>query len=373
MKTPFIVLASLLALPSIALNCGGSDSSTVAGDDGGGGDDSSISGDGGSHGDAASSGDGASGGDVATSGGDGGGNRDGSSGGDSGSSNPIQTVFVIMMENHLWTEVHGSASAPYINNTLLAAGAHAEQYSTPPGNHPSEPNYIWLEAGGNLGLTTDNDPSSSNHSTATDHIVSQLKTANISWKAYAEDINGNVCPLTSTGNYAVKHTPMLFFDDVTNANSTTSAYCIAHVRPFTELATDLSGNSVARYNFITPNLCHDMHGSGIGGACSSFTDLIKSGDDWLAANVPAILASQAYLNNGALFIIWDEGSGLITASDGPVPFIVMSPKAKANYAQTTTHYTHSSMVRTVETIFGLPLLRDAANATDLHDLFTSFP
>ena len=31
-------------------------------------------------------------------------------------------------------------------------------------------------------------------------------------------------------------------------------------------------------------------------------------------------------------------------------------------------YTHSSTLRTVETVFGVPFLRDAANATDLRDL-----
>jgi hypothetical protein len=33
------------------------------------------------------------------------------------------------------------------------------------------------------------------------------------------------------------------------------ASCIAHIRPFTELKQDLAANHVARYNFITPNLC----------------------------------------------------------------------------------------------------------------------
>ena len=37
-------------------------------------------------------------------------------------------------------------------------------------------------------------------------------------------------------------------------------------------------------------------------------------------------------------------------------------------------YTHSSTLRTIEGIFGvMPLLGDAANATDLSDLFASFP
>ena len=33
------------------------------------------------------------------------------------------------------------------------------------------------------------------------------------------------------------------------------------MRPYTELATDLANHTVAHYNFITPNLCNDMHDS----------------------------------------------------------------------------------------------------------------
>src|SRR5438552_5244444 len=65
------------------------------------------------------------------------------------------TVFLIVMENHNWNQINGSASAPYINS-LLTQGAHAEAYYNPPGLHPSEPNYLWLEAGTNFGITNDN-------------------------------------------------------------------------------------------------------------------------------------------------------------------------------------------------------------------------
>jgi hypothetical protein len=85
----------------------------------------------------------------------------GSSGGTAGSSGvlpAIKTVFVIMLENHNWSQIAGNASAPYINGTLLANGAHAEQYFNPPGLHPSEPNYIWLEAGDALDIRDDDDP-----------------------------------------------------------------------------------------------------------------------------------------------------------------------------------------------------------------------
>ncbi len=284
----------------------------------------------------------------------------------------IQTVFIILMENLNWSLVTADPNATYINNTLVKTYAHAEQYFNPPGNHPSEPNYIWLESGDNLGITTDDDPAT-NHQSTTSHLVTQLSTAGIPWKAYVEGIDGSSCPLmsmsTSPNLFACKHTPMLFFDDVTNTNSAMSQTCISRVRPYTELATDLSNNSVARYNFITPNLCDDMHNA-LG--CTNF-DPIQNGDQWLQAEVPKILASQAYLNGGVLFITWDEGT--FSTSDGPIGMIVVSPLIKSAGYSNMIKYDHSSTLKTIEEVFGLPLLRHAADSTttDLADFFTQFP
>jgi hypothetical protein len=204
-------------------------------------------------------------------------------------------------------------------------------------------------------------------------LVSQLDAAGITWKAYVEDVDGKSCPLSDSGDFVTRHVPVLFFDDVTDTNSATSAKCIAHVRPFTELASDLSSGKTARFNFITPNLCHDMHGETFGTTCNTFfSDLVKGGDDWLSTNVPTILSSEAY-KSGALFILWDEGSGTISASDGPIGAIVISPFAKGGGYAGSIKYDHSSSLATWETIFGVPKLRGAASATDLSDLFKTFP
>ncbi|AKV00483.1 putative acid phosphatase [Labilithrix luteola] len=312
------------------------------------------------------------GGDASVGTNDGGGREGGST--TDGSTHSIQTVFVILMENHSWSTIKGNASAPYINKTLLASAAHAEQYTTPPGLHPSEPNYIWLEAGDNLGITTDDDPKK-NHRNTKDHFTSQLEAAGISWKAYVEEISGNDCPLVSTGLYGTKHVPQLYFDDVTDTNSPSSQHCKDHIRPYSELATDLSAGKVARYNFITPNLCDDMHGQTFGTKCQALVaDLVKDGDTWLSTEVPKILASKAYKDGGALFILWDEGDESLgqEASDGPLPAFVLSPFAKAGFTSNTA-YTHSSTLHTFETIFGVPYLRGAQTSNDLSDMFTSFP
>ena len=199
------------------------------------------------------------------------------------------------------------------------------------------------------------------------HLVTLLDQIGVPWKSYQEDISGTDCPLTATGLYAPKHNPMVYFDDVTETNNPNSPICIAHIRPASELVTDLQNNTAAQYNFIVPNLCNDMHGNK---DCLS-SNRIRNGDDWLANNVPNILNAPAYANTGVLFITWDEGS---RGSDGPIGLLALSPKAKGGGYSNTIHYTHSSLLRTIQEIFGLkPLLGDAAQATNLSDLFVTFP
>jgi hypothetical protein len=281
------------------------------------------------------------------------------------SAHAIKTIFLIVLENQNWSSIQGNTSeAPYINSLLAGAGSsqtsYATQYVNPPGNHPSLPNYLWLEAGTNFGIADDNPPSGHPLNT-TSHLVTLLNNAGISWKAYQEGISDGTCPLSDNYPYAPKHNAFVYFNDVRGSPS----YCTVHERSYSGLAGDLANNTVARYNFITPNLCDDMHDS-----CAPTNDAIKQGDMWLQSNLPAILGSQAYKNGGAVFITWDEGEG----SDGPIGMIVLSPAARGHGYHNAIAYTHSSTLRTLEEIYGVrPLLGDAQNATDLSDLFTTFP
>jgi hypothetical protein len=97
-----------------------------------------------------------------------------------------------------------------------------------------------------------------------------------------------------------------------------------------------------------------------------FGDSIRIGDDWLAKAIPQIMASRAYQEGGAIFITWDESEG----GELPIGMIVLSPFAKGGGYSNTIAYSHSSTLRTMQEIFGVrPLLRDAANAVSLGDLF----
>ncbi|HEV2689015.1 MAG TPA: hypothetical protein VGV35_10680, partial [Bryobacteraceae bacterium] len=91
-------------------------------------------------------------------------------------------IFYIALENHNFTQPATDLTAPqqlfanpaalYLNSLITpgnpnaAQTAYASAYhnvlATPSGNnpsiHPSEPNYIWAEAGSNLGTNNDADP-----------------------------------------------------------------------------------------------------------------------------------------------------------------------------------------------------------------------
>ena len=279
----------------------------------------------------------------------------------------IKTVFLIIFENHDWIDIRDTNHCPYINQEVLPRAAFAENYSTPPGLHPSEPNYIWLVAGTNFGIVDDKAPSV-NQVATTNHLAFQLDRAGIPWRAYQEDISGKDIPKVDKGTYAVRHNPFMFIKGI----NTNLPYCTNHIRPFTELAGDLAAGRVGRFNFITPNLTNDMHNLSPGSPSTR-----TQGDRWLRAQLPVILGSAAYQDRGAVFITWDEGAedaapGI--ARDGPIGMIVVSPLGKSGGYHNSIYYTHSSTLRTFQEIFGVrPFLGDAANAEDLADLFQPAP
>jgi hypothetical protein len=269
----------------------------------------------------------------------------------------IQALFLILMENVSWPDIVNGPNAPFIKNVLLPQSSYASNMFIVPGTFGSLPQYLWLESGTNWGVATDSSDPASHHFNTTNHLVIQLQNAGISWKAYQENISGTTCPTASSGLYAAYHNPFVYFDDI-YLNATN---CTNHIRPYTELARDLTNNTVARYNFITPNLCNCMHG---GTGCSA--NRILTGDTWLANEIPRIMNSQAYHNNGAILVTWDEGTGNVA---GPFGTIVLSPLAKGGGYVMTNRLDHTATFRTLQEIFHVPLLYAAKTGTNLSDLF----
>lgn len=366
----------------------------------------------------------------------------------------VKTVFVIAMENHNWTQpanqftggiqqIYQNPNAPFLNNLINGTAAaiingkavniseqvaYATAYhnvlATPGGNnphiHPSEPSYIWSEAGTNFGVLNDNDPYATTGGTNQNthqHLSALLSKAGKTWRSYQEDTDltrdasGNLLnlplpkdawtvPLRSFAgvfaggfvnaynlgnqyNYAAKHNPMVFFTDTNGGNDPTPGNPLsANYAPLQQLQADLDNNTVADYNWITPNQYNDMHTALAAGYKGLTGDAakIRQGDDLLAQIVPMIMASKAYKENGVIILWWDESESDGVVGDNPddfshtIPEIIISPHAHRNvdgvpYAS-PVNYTHSSDLRTMQEIFRVgPFLGDAANAEDLSDLF----
>ncbi len=250
-----------------------------------------------------------------------------------GSTGSIQHVFVVLMENHSYSEVWNTSSSPYITQLGNAYARATNYYAI---THPSLPNYLDLYGGDNYGITTDCTPSSTCHVNAVS-LADNLEAKGLTWRAYEESMP-SPCYLSNSGNYAPKHNPFVYFDDI----RTNTTRCDSHDVPYTDLSADLaSAATTPNYAFITPNLCNDMHD------CS-----VSTGDTWLSNNLPPILNSPACTVDKCLLILtWDEDDN---SAGNHVLTIFAGSAAKTGGVTSAVSYTHFSMLRTIENIFGLP-------------------
>ena len=278
-----------------------------------------------------------------------------------------RTIFVIPMENEPSSAIYGNTTdAPYINS-LMPMAAYATKFQDELPALPSEPHYIWMEAGTNaftdITFTNDNDASSTHSTASTAHLTAQLDTANVSWMSYQQSMTAGTCPISTSGVYAPKHDPVVFFRDISGSPpSKTTAGCIAHHKPYSSFPGDLTHpDTMAQYVFITPDLCHDMHGAA---SCPQGTNVaanIQAGDTWLSTELPPILA-YANAHDGLVLLVWDEGD-----SSNLVPFLALGPRIKPGAVATT--YSHSSQLKSIEEILGVPVLPSVTSANDFTDLF----
>jgi hypothetical protein len=312
----------------------------------------------------------------------------------------IKTVFIIALENHDWTQmspqsnpqqIFANPAAPYINSLATPGNSNALQtayttryYSVANGEHPSEPNYIWAEAGTDFGVRNNSDPSpgAGNVFSNVMHLSGQLTAAGIPWRNYQEDVEYSFSPLVSASgasstvnpyngttqyNYAVKHNPMAFFPDTQNLN------CY----PLTNLWSDLTSNNIGRYNWITPDQYNEMHSSLPAGytyhgvAYTGDQAAIAEGDNALSIIVPKIMASPAYQDHGVIIIRTDETEST-DDTNSSLPFFIISPLAKGNAYSSPLAYSHSSVLKMLDELFGLAFQTNAIPATSVNAFGTSY-
>ena len=268
-----------------------------------------------------------------------------------------QHVIWIWMENHSLGDIIGNTEqAPYFNSLASECGLATNYHNI---THPSAPNYLAATSGVSMGSLPifsyfDCNESIVCNMAGSQGIFGQGETV----KSYEESMPSN-CDRSNSGEYAARHNPEVYYTSLSN--------CAADDVPYTQLATDLAGNTLPAFSFITPNLIDDMHDG-----------TIAQGDSWLAANLPAILSSSEYTSGStAVFITFDEGSGgtigencAANTSDTScvVPTFVISPSTPAG-ARSGTLFSHYSLLATTEALLGLPKLGQAASATTLTAAF----
>lgn len=243
-------------------------------------------------------------------------------------------VFVIVMENHEYNSVIGNPAAPYTNGLINSYGLATNYYGA---SHPSLPNYLALTAGSTFGIASD----CTTCFVSATNIADQVEGSGRSWKAYMEDMPVPCYMGAASGNYAMKHNPFMYYNDIRN----NSARCAAHVAPFTQFWGDMSSGRAPDFVWITPNMCNDTHDCPVG-----------TGDAWLRGVVPTITGSAAFRNGGVLFITWDEGSsnaGCCSGSwGGHVATLVVAPNAISGFRSGVAE-NHYGLLRTIEDGFHL--------------------
>ena len=246
-----------------------------------------------------------------------------------------QHVVWIVFENKRYSQIIGSSDAPYINRIAGQCGSATSFYAEA---HPSLPNYIAMTSGGTQGISDDSGPRS--HPLAVDSIFSQLGTG---WRALQESMPSN-CSLSDTSLYAVRHNPAVYYTGLRSA-------CATQDVPLTG-APDIS----ARFTFVTPNTCHDMHSS----SCAHDTSgEVQQGDTWLSTFLPALFATAEYRSGTtAVFVTWDEDD--YSASNAQhIATLVIAPSVPTG-ATSSARFDHYSMLRTTEEMLGLKTFLGAA-------------
>jgi acid phosphatase len=268
----------------------------------------------------------------------------------------VAHVFVLVEENHSYSQVIGNSAMPYTNN-LAQQYALATQYFANRFN--SLPNYFMLTAGN---LITTNDQFTG--TVTANNVVRALTKAGKSWKIYAESLPSVGYLGPDVGPYGRDHNPFAYFSDVKNSSSQA-----ANIVPVTQLATDIQNNTLPDYAMIVPDFENDGHDCPPSMANCSDTDKLQNIDKWVSKNVGPLIQSSAF-SNSVLIYTWDESDIADTSNPAEqVATIVVSPLARGGL-KSTTRYQHQSTLKLTLQLLGVndfPGL--SANATSMTEFF----
>src|SRR5579871_5432228 len=113
----------------------------------------------------------------------------------------LDHAFVIMMENHGYSQIIGNPSAPFVNQYAKSVNSATNYFAI---GHPSSTNYLEIVGGSNFGDRSDNGPDWHNANCTPNIVAPGYTTTDFPSSA-------NVCPIAGEGVDAA--TPAL---DLTN-------------------------------------------------------------------------------------------------------------------------------------------------------------
>lgn len=282
-------------------------------------------------------------------------------GGGGGETPTADHVFLVVLENHSFSQVIGSPSMPYLN-ALASQNSLATNYFA--NVHPSIGNYFMLTTG--QIITTDD---AFNGVVPDDNLARALAGAGKTWKAYMQSIlsqgyiGGDVLP------YVKRHDPFAFFTDVAGADGHHATAEAANIVPFTQLAADMAASALPNFGFIAPDFDHDAHQCPDGSSSCPDSERLATADMWLQTNIDPLIRSPAFAN-GVLIVLFDEGDLSDAANGGGQVAVVLAGSHVKTGFRSTTFYQHENVLRLV-----LDLLRvndrpgAAATAASMNEFF----
>jgi len=248
-------------------------------------------------------------------------------------------VVLVVFENREASSIAGNPDAPTFNGLARRYG-RATDYDAVA--HPSLPNYLALVSGSTQGISSD----CTGCIVRARSLADTLAAAGRTWKTYAENLPYPGFTGGSSGRYAKKHDPFLYFRDVADSRARRN-----RVVPFPRLARDVDARRLPDFSLVIPNLCDDMHD------CS-----VSTGDAWLKAHVVPLLHAPA-LRGGVVFVVFDEGKS-DEGGGGHVEALALGPTVRhgSTFAKATNHY---GLLRTIEDAWGLPRLGFSRTGTPI--------
>ncbi|MGZ4133916.1 MAG: alkaline phosphatase family protein [Tumebacillaceae bacterium] len=245
-------------------------------------------------------------------------------------------VVVVMEENHSYSEIIGSSSAPYINSLANSGAKFTNSHGV---EHPSQPNYLDIFSGSNQGVTSDTTPYTF---TTTNNLGSKLIAAGLTFGGYSEDMPSVGYTGSNYNKYYRKHNPWV---DFTNIPSSANM-------PFTSTYWPTDFSNLPTVSFVIPNQNDDMHDGTIAAA-----------DTWLKNNLDSYV-QWAKTHNSLLIVQWDEDDN---SANNQIPTIFVGPMVKqGSYSENINHY---NVLRTIEDMYGLPYVGNSATAATISDVW----